>query len=90
MPGDRTLDIGTVLVARPCLAAIQSYLREHGLLLGPDGLTRATVAHRWHHVYDLDGSVRCNHPDTDWCADSENGEWSDWLYTLTLIPEEGT
>ena len=60
-----------------------------GGLIDPSTWTvvEAKPAERWHNLYDLDGKVICNHPERDYCSHPDEGDWSNWTYTLS--PREG-
>lgn len=84
--------VARVRPAAEVLAAIQSYLREHDLLLGPDGLVKLEQHGGWHR-YERHGVVVCSHSmSSDGCPYLVRGEVTEGsvLPLYTLIPKEGT
>ena len=67
---------------RRILAALAEW--ADGGLIDPSTWTVVEVkpAERWHNLYDLDGKVICNHPERDHCSRADEGDWSNWTYTL--------
>src|SRR5690606_31383284 len=68
---------------RATVAAVLAEWADGGLI-DPSTWTVVEVkpAERWHNLYDLDGKVICNHPERDHCSRADEGDWSNWTYTL--------
>ena len=71
-------------IARDVLAALAEW--ADGSLIDPETweVMEAKPAERWHNLYDLDGKVICNHPERDHCSRADEGDWSNWTYTLRV------